>query len=127
MGNETMFKMQTKQDYVLISFSGNLEYGKLEDIKRELQAHMFDTDLDYIIDMQQVDNIDSTGFGMIVNFAKKVSVRDKKIAIIVTDSFILNLFTISQCDKVFPIVQNEEAASNVLKTGWQGEIPISQY
>lgn len=127
MKNDTMLKMQLKQDYLLISFSGSLEYGKLEEMKQELQAHMFDTDKDYVIDMQHVGNIDSTGFGMIVNFAKKVSVRDKKIAIIVTDPFILNLFAISQCDKVFPIVQNEEAARKILETGWQGEISINQY
>ena len=35
---------------------------------------------------------------MIVNFAKKVSVKDKKIAIIVVDDFIRNLFAISQVD-----------------------------
>lgn len=127
MSKETMLKMQMKQDYLFISFSGSLEYGKIEEVKKELQAHMFDADTDYIIDMQQVSNIDSTGFGMIVNFAKKVSVRGKNIVIIVDDQFILNLFSISQCDKVFPIVQNEEQARDVLKNGWQGEIMINQY
>lgn len=127
MGKETMFKMQLKQDYLLFTFSGNLEYGKLEDIKKELQAHMFDADTDYVIDMQEVSNIDSTGFGMIVNFAKKVSVRDKNIVIIVDDPFILNLFAISQCDKVFPIVKNEQEAKEILINGWQPEILINQY
>ncbi len=120
-------KMELKQGYLFIAFGDQLEYGKIEDIKKELQAHMFDADVDYIIDMQKVENIDSTGFGMIVNFAKKVSVRNKKIVIIVSDEFIRNLFTISQCDRVFPIVKTEEQAKAILKEGWQAEIMIGEY
>ncbi|MER1985767.1 MAG: STAS domain-containing protein [Solibacillus sp.] len=124
---EAVMKMQIKREYLLITFAGNLEYGKIEEIKKELHAHMFDADADYVIDMQQVNNVDSTGFGMIVNFAKKVSVRGKKIVIIVADEFIRNLFAISQCDKVFPIVKDEVQAHGILKNGWQAEISISEY
>lgn len=124
---DAAMKMQIKQEYLFISFAGNLEYGKIEEMKKELQAHMFDADADYVIDMQQVVNIDSTGFGMIVNFAKKVSVRGKKIVIIVADEFIRNLFAISQCDKVFPIVKDEGQVHEILKNGWQAEILISEY
>ena len=127
MSKLAAMKMETKQAYLLISFSGNLEYGKIEEMKKELNAHMFDVDADYVIDMQHVANIDSTGFGMIVNFAKKVSVRNKKIVIIVADEFIRNLFAISQCDKIFPIVKNEASAHDVLEKGWQSEISLSVY
>ena len=119
--------MQAKQTYLFISFAGSLEYGKIEKMKKELAAHMFDVDADYVIDMQHVTNIDSTGFGMIVNFAKKASVRNKKIVIIVANDFVRNLFAISQCDKVFPIVRDEAQALEILKNGWQGEISIGEY
>ncbi|MEK4228002.1 STAS domain-containing protein [Solibacillus sp. FSL H8-0538] len=124
---ETAIKIDTKTDYISIAFSGDLEYGIIEDIKKELQAHSFETEHSYIIDMQRVTNIDSTGFGMIVNFAKKVSVKGKKIVIIVVDDFILNLFAISQCDKVFPIVKNEEEAKQVIKENWTGELSLNEY
>lgn len=127
MNKIATMNMQTKQDYLLISFAGNLEYGKIEEMKKELNAHMFDVDVDYVIDMQHVANIDSTGFGMIVNFAKKVSVRNKKIVIIVADEFIRNLFAISQCDKIFPIVKGEVGVYDVLQSGWQSEISLSEY
>lgn len=124
---QATMKMQVKQAYLAIAFTGDLEYGKIEEMKKELGAHMFDVDSDYVIDMQHVTNIDSTGFGMIVNFAKKVSVRGKKIVIIVADDFVRNLFAISQCDKVFPIVRDEAQALEVLKNGWQAEISIGDY
>lgn len=124
---QATMKMQAKQAYLAIVFTGDLEYGKIEEMKKELAAHMFDVDADYVIDMQHVTNIDSTGFGMIVNFAKKVSVRGKKIVILVADDFVRNLFAISQCDKVFPIVRDEAQALEVLKNGWQAEISIGEY
>ena len=70
--------IDTKADYIVIAFTGDLEYGMIEEIKSELQTLSLDTKHGYIIDMQKVTNIDSTGFGMIVNFAKKVSVKIRK-------------------------------------------------
>jgi len=119
--------IDTKADYILIAFTGDLEYGMIEEIKKELQSLSLETKHGYIIDMQKVTNIDSTGFGMIVNFAKKVSVKEKKIAIIVVDDFIRNLFAISQVDKVFPITKSEDQARQIIKEGWLGELSLSEY
>lgn len=119
--------IDTKADYIMIAFTGDLEYGMIEEIKSELQTLSLDIKHGYIIDMQKVTNIDSTGFGMIVNFAKKVSVKDKKIAIIVVDDFIRNLFAISQVDKVFPIAESEEQARKIIKEDWLGELSLNDY
>lgn len=119
--------IDTKADYIVIAFTGDLEYGMIEEIKSELQTLSLDIKHGYIIDMQKVTNIDSTGFGMIVNFAKKVSVKDKKIAIIVVDDFIRNLFAISQVDKVFPIAESEEQARKIIKEDWLGELSLNEY
>jgi len=119
--------IDTKADYIVIAFTGDLEYGMIEEIKSDLQTLSLDTKHGYIIDMQKVTNIDSTGFGMIVNFAKKVSVKDKKIAIIVVDDFIRNLFAISQVDKVFPIAESEEQARKIIKEDWLGELSLNEY
>lgn len=120
-------KIDTKAEYISIAFTGDLEYGIIEDVKKELQAQSFETEHGYIIDMQRVTNIDSTGFGMIVNFAKKVSLKGKKIVIIVVDDFIRNLFAISQCDKVFPIMSNEEEAKQAIKKDCSGELSLNEY
>ena len=116
-----------KQEYHIISLTGSLEYGIIETAKAKLQNLSLQAGQGYIIDLQKVENIDSTGFGMIVNFAKKVAVQGKKIVIIVVDEFVRNLFAISQCDKVFPIVKSEEEARNIMKVEWQGELSINEY
>lgn len=120
-------KIEKRNDYVFITFTGSLEYGIIETVKKKLQEQIIESDNGYIIDMKQVSNIDSTGFGMIVNFARKVSVNGNNIAIIVVDEFIRTLFSISQCDKVFPIVTTEEEGIQILKSGWTGELTIDEY
>lgn len=119
--------IHTSEEYMTIELAGKLEYGLIEDIKKELHDQHLDADHDYILDMRKVMNIDSTGFGMIVNFAKKVTVKGKKIVIIVVDDFVRNLFAISQCDKVFPIVRSEEEAREVLHRNWRGELSLNEY
>ncbi|MEC1179755.1 STAS domain-containing protein [Metasolibacillus meyeri] len=116
-----------KPNYISIAFTGSLEYGLIEEIKKQLQSQSFQTELGFILDMSRVKNIDSTGFGMIVNFAKKASTQSKKIVIIVVDPFVRKLFTISQCDKIFPIVENETAALQVIQGNGHTELSINEY
>lgn len=118
----------TKKDmHVLLNFTGYLQYSLIEDMKKQLHATEFKKGRSFILDMSKVQNIDSTGFGMIVNFAKKVSLKNEKIAIIVTDDFVRKLFSISQCDKIFPIVNSEAAALQVIQQSVKTELSIKDY
>lgn len=72
---EANVAVHEKESYTVIEFSGHLEYGKIEELKKKIQEKASNSESDYIIDMQKVTKVDSTGFGMIVNFAKKVSMR----------------------------------------------------
>lgn len=125
--NKTFIHVDKREDEIIITFEGRLEYRLIEDIKKDLQSLNLETEHGFILNMDKVTYVDSTGFGMIVNFAKRVSARDKKIAIIVNDEFVKKLFSISQVDKVFPIVGSFEEALNVLKGDWKGEISLSEY
>ncbi len=128
MSKNNMININSKADYISIAFTGNLEYGLIDELKEELHAISLEPKHGYVIDMQNVTNIDSTGFGMIINFAKKVMIAEQKIAIIVTDAFIRKLFAISQCDKVFPIAKSELQAQQMIKEkSWLGELALSEY
>lgn len=116
-----------KETYVVLEFSGYLQYTLIEELKKRLQTTRFKEGHSFILDMSNVQNIDSTGFGMIVNFAKKVSLKNEKIAIIVVDAFVRKLFAISQCDKVFPIVDNETAALQIIQQTVKTELSINEY
>lgn len=116
-----------KQAHTAVEFSGHLQYGLIEDMKKQLQSAKFKSGSHFVLDMSKVKNIDSTGFGMIVNFAKKVSSATQKIVIIVVDDFVRKLFAISQCDKIFPIVRSEQEAIAVIKQAVETELSIDEY
>lgn len=113
--------------YAIIHFTGYLEYGLIESLKKELQDNVLLANKHCIINTTNVKNVDSTGFGMMVNLAKKVALQQKKVAIIIVDDFIQKLFTISQCDKVFPIVTSEEEAIAILQQTYQAELSLDEY
>lgn len=80
----------------------------------------------YIIDTVNVDDIDSTGFGVLVNTAKKA--YSNKIAIIVNDEMIKELFEIAKFTMLFPIVASLEEAKKVLEKGeLEGQLSLDEY
>lgn len=116
-----------KDAFVMLEFSGHLQYALITELKKRLQTTKFKEGRSFIVDMSNVQNIDSTGFGMIVNFAKKISLKNEKIVIIIVDDFVRKLFSISQCDKIFPIVDSEAKAIEVIKQSIETELSIRDY
>lgn len=121
---ENSVSVDNVDNYLRISFKGNLVYGQTEELKRTLIEKLEKKD-GYIIDTTNVNDIDSTGFGVFVNTAKKVN--SKKIAIIVNDEFIRELFEIAKFSMLFPIVQNLEEAKATLSGDVDNQLSINDY
>lgn len=129
-GQTAQMNIEKKEAFTMIHFTGYLQYGLIEDMKKQLQSEISPAtaqNTDYILNMSHVKNIDSTGFGMIVNFAKNISMKQNKIVIIVVDDFVRKLFAISQCDKLFPIVNSEADALKAFADAQQTELSIDEY
>ena len=59
--------------------------------------------LNVVIDMTEVDFLDSTGLGVLVEGLKRVRTRDGTFAIVATQDKILKIFDITGLNKAFPI------------------------
>ncbi len=65
-----------------------------------------------IIDLEQVEFLDSTGLGVLVGGLKRVRVHDGSLRLVCTQERILKVFRITGLTKVFPIHDSvAEAAS----------------
>lgn len=65
-----------------------------------------------VVDMENVDFLDSTGLGVLVGSLKRVKGEDGTMAIVATQDKILKIFDITGLNKVFPMYESvEEAAS----------------
>lgn len=63
-----------------------------------------------IIDMENVDFLDSTGLGVLVGGLKKIRAQDGSMALICSQDRLLKIFKITGLAKVFTIYPSETAA-----------------
>ena len=65
---------------------------------------------DIIVDMQNVEFLDSTGLGVLVGGLKKVRAHDGSLDLVCTQDRLLKIFRITGLAKVFVIHESAEAA-----------------
>jgi anti-sigma B factor antagonist len=63
-----------------------------------------------IVDMAQVDFLDSTGLGVLVDGLKRVKANEGSLSIVATADKILKIFDITGLNRAFPIHRSVEEA-----------------
>lgn len=126
--NMVQISAEMVYNYQQFNVKGKLVYRTTQYAKQEFSKLLKFADVDgYIVDMTQITQIDSTGFGVLINFAKRVNLNNNRIVIILRNNFIKELFKIAKLDKLFPIVDHQEEAVKLLKEGFKTEMIISDY
>ncbi len=115
------------RNYMRIRLSGRLVYENTQAAKEGLRQFVVDGGVGYILNLSAVTKIDSTGFGVLINFAKEAAKEKAKVAMVVAPGFMRELFTISKFHCIFPIVGSDEEAVAILESGYQPQMPLGQY
>ena len=92
----------------IIFISGKLVYQNMSIARDKINNIIGNYDV-YILDFTVITKIDSTGFGLIFSIIKQKA-NDSKIVAVVSDPFILELFTITKMNQLFPIYPSELVA-----------------
>ena len=115
------------RDYIRIRLSGRLVYENTQAAKEGLKTFFAEASEGYVLNLAAVSKIDSTGFGVLINFAKEVARAKSKVALVVPPGFMRELFTISKFHCIFPIVSSDEEAAAVLDSGYQTQMTLGEY
>ena len=115
------------RDYTRIRLSGRLVYENTQAAKEGLKVFFAEDCKGFVLNLAAVAKIDSTGFGVLINFAKEASRAKAKVALVVPPGFMRELFTISKFHCIFPIVGSDEEAVAVLESGYQPQMPLGEY
>jgi anti-sigma B factor antagonist len=99
--------------YLKLDILGSLLYQSVTEAKKEISEALEDAE-GYLLDLTALKQIDSTGFGVIVNLAKRLKTGSVMI-IIIKDEYIRDLFRITKLDRLFSIVESVEEALKMLK------------
>ena len=101
-----MFKanIDKKDDYLILNLAGDLDVYSEEEFRDFIEDELKDKDLDLVIDIKDLDYLDSTGLGMFMKIYKMYEENGQKVKIINPKENILKLFKITDLTDIFEMV-----------------------
>lgn len=101
-----MFKanIDKKDDYLILNLAGDLDVYSEEEFRDFIEDELKDKNLDLVIDIKDLDYLDSTGLGMFMKIYKMYEENGQKVKIINPKENILKLFKITDLTDMFEMV-----------------------
>ena len=116
----------TSGDYVVLALNGKMVYENANIFAKELESKIREKGC-YIIDVDNLERLDSTGFGVLITLAKKVTSLEGQVGFKVSNEFLKELFDIAKFDSVFPMAATQEAVWQIINGGFQPRISLKLY
>lgn len=92
-----------RKDMWCVSLDGEIDIYTADDLKDELSVLSEGRAQDVLINMQNLDYIDSTGLGVLIGILKRLKQKDKDIYIENIKPNVRKIFTITGLDKMFKL------------------------
>ena len=104
---EITVETNVEEKYVLIAVSGEIDLGNVGELKKEVISKIEDvTPCNLVVDLKEVDYIDSTGLGVLIGLRRRVKECDGELYLIVHTPRMEKLFKVTGLVNVFKICQN---------------------
>ena len=115
MEMDLQIKVRKLGDIAVIELNGEVDAYTCSRLRETIIEAIENGADNLVVDMKEVDYIDSSGLGTLVGGLKRVSERQGVIAIVCTNPQIRKVFDIPGLVKVFPIFSAEEDAIKQLE------------
>jgi anti-sigma B factor antagonist len=99
----------------LITVAGEIHVSTAPEFSRRLNAAIGDGRTQVVLDLTDVDFIDSTGLSVLLNGLRRVTRAGGRMALVCTNPTVLRLFIITRLDSTFQIVGTREAALSAVR------------
>lgn len=93
-----------------ISLAGEVDVYTSPQLKQRLVAAIDGGCLDVVVNLQELEFIDSSGLGVLVSSLRRVKEQGGTMRLVCSKESILKIFRITGLDKVFPIFVSVEEA-----------------
>jgi anti-sigma B factor antagonist len=94
---------ETKGDRTVVKVGGEIDVYTAPKLREKLIDLVSGGSYHIVVDMENVDFLDSTGLGVLVGGLKRVRAHDGSLRLVCTQDRILKIFRITGLTKVFPI------------------------
>jgi anti-sigma B factor antagonist len=108
--------------HTVISVTGEIDVYTAPSLREKLNELMASGHYDLVVDLEDVEFLDSTGLGVLVGGLKRVRSHDGTLRLVCAQEKILKVFRITGLTKVFPIHPTLDAAMSGLSQApeWTG-------
>ena len=101
-----------RDGWAVLSVSGEVDVATAPRLREQLITLVNDGKVQIVVDLENVEFLDSTGLGVLVGALKRVRTSDGELALVCTEPRILKVFEITGLTKVFPMRRSiDEAVS----------------
>ena len=94
---------RTEGDKTVVSVGGEIDVYTAPKLREQIVQLVEDGQYHLVVDMEEVEFLDSTGLGVLVGGLKRVRAHDGSLRLVCTQERILKIFRITGLTKVFPI------------------------
>lgn len=96
------FNIDYKEEEILnVLLSGDLDINSVEKFKEDILEKYENMDCDIVINLKDLEYIDSTGIGAIMTVYNEVKKKNKVLTVENANRNIAKLFKITELDKIF--------------------------
>lgn len=112
LGENVDLSLETREagGQTLLAIGGEIDVYTAPKLRDKISELVASGHQSLIIDMENVDFLDSTGLGVLVGGLKKVRAQDGTMSLICSQDRLLKIFKITGLAKVFTIYSSESAA-----------------
>lgn len=101
----------------VLTFTGDLDLGTLNLAKSRLQDEMKPDRRRFVLDLDRVGYIDSSGLGFLIGALKKVREREGDLVIARLNAYMLGIFKLLNLHEVLDVYDDLDAAVRALEGG----------
>jgi anti-sigma B factor antagonist len=102
----------------VISVGGEIHVSTASEFQRRLDAAISRGKTAVVLDLSEVEFIDSTGLSVILNGLRRVTRQRGRMALVCTNPTVLRLFEITRLDTTFDIHESREEALRTARAGY---------
>ncbi len=100
-------KLRTRGDHRIVEIDGDIDYFSISELKNNIFALINDKARSIILDLKDVEYMDSSGIGLIVTAYKVMNGYGGKIALLHVHEDILALLRLATVDTIMKIFDSE--------------------
>jgi anti-sigma B factor antagonist len=100
---ELSLSTHTQEDHTVLAVGGEIDVYTAPQLRERLIELVEGGNQHIVVDMEQVEFLDSTGLGVLVGGLKRVRAHDGSLRLVCAQERILKIFRITGLEKVFGI------------------------